>query len=132
PPSARDGNLFADLVTLRSEQAPCTGEAGRVKLVVEHAQLHRSPGLRRVDESAFTRVDRDVRDAPAVDAEEQEIAGCEPRYVHWLGGCILLGGRARGFDSDLPVDVAHESAAIEALRSDPAPFVRSAEQRDGA
>ena len=59
------------------EQPAGAGQARAVVLIVEHAQLDRPAGLRRVNEAPFAGVDRDVRDALALDPEEQQIARLE-------------------------------------------------------
>ena len=105
------------------EQSAGAGEARAVELVVEHAQLDRTAGLRRVNEAPLAGVDRDVRDALSSDPEKQQIARREAREVDRLRCRILLGSGARHGDTELRVHVTHQAAAIESVGPGSAPLV---------
>ena len=85
-----------------------------------------------MDEPPLTRVDRDVRDALAVRAEEQQITRLKDSEVDRLRCRELFRRRARYRDAHLVIDEPHQPAAIEAGQIGAAPHVRSTQQGDRA
>src|SRR4051812_41054865 len=62
-----------------------------------------------------TDVDADVIDLAAVDAEEHQVAALELAALHRLGCVCLLVRGARHVESEMPMRVEHQAAAVEAI-----------------
>ena len=81
-----------------------------------------------MDELIAADHDADMRGAGGDRAEEHQVAGLQPSAVDVLADAKLLAHLARHRHAVLLVDVANESAAVEAVRIHAAVSVRGAAQ----
>src|SRR5688572_2527925 len=86
-----------------------------VKLIVQRIDGYGFSGAGRVHESMLADVDADMVDLAAIDLEEDQVAAPQLARLDLFGLLGLIARSARHLQSEMPMRVEHEPAAVETI-----------------